>query len=217
MKHRVKSMLAVSCLLVVSVCLSQQSVQTLEAQLAANPRDVNVLMNLGIAYHSQGVAGNEDAVDKGFACFDTLLSIEPTNAVALAFQGSLWTLRARDAWWPFTKMKYVDKGIDEMDKAVDLAPEDVSVRLTRGITSVNLPSMFHRLGTALKDFSFLLESAAFSHFDASLRGTIYRWAGVAYKQDGQTDKAKELLQKAIDVDPNSDNAKSAQQALKDLS
>ncbi len=199
------------------MCFSQQSTQTLEAQLETNPHDINVLLNLGIAYHSQGAAGNEDAVEKGFACFDTLLSIEPTNAAALAFRGSLWTLRARDAWWPFTKLKDVEKGVDEMDKAVDLAPENVSVRLTRGITSVSLPSMFHRLGTALKDFSYLLNHPGFSQFSKSFQATIYRWAGVAYKQDGQKGKAKELLEKAIEVDPGSDNATSAKQELDNLS
>lgn len=198
-------------------CPAQESAKDLEAQLQRAPHDVNALMKLGVLYHNEGVAGNEKSVEKGFSCFDTVLALDPTNAVALAYWGSLWTLRARDAWWPFTKMSHVDKGIDEMDKAVELAPDDVRVRLTRGINSVNLPSMFKRLGTALKDFTFLLGHPGFTKFDARLQSTIYCWAGIAYKHDNQRDKAKELLQKAISVAPQSDTARNAEQELKELS
>ena len=115
---------------------TQDNEKDLQAMLEQKPNDVETLIKLGMIYHDQGVAGNDDAVDKGFTCLDKVLQLDPSNAVALAYRGSLWTLRARDAWWPFTKMKDVDKGIDEMDKAVDLAPDNISVRLVRGINSV---------------------------------------------------------------------------------
>jgi len=198
------------------MCHAQQSLSELQAQVASSPHDVKALLNLGIAYHNQGSAGDKDAVDKGFSCLDTVLALDPTNAVALVYRGSLWTMRGRDAWWPFTRMSDVDKGIDEMDKAVDLEPDNVSVRLTRGINSVHLPSMFKRLGTALKDFSYLLKSPSFPHFDARLKSTIYYWAGCAYKQDGQKDRAKMYLQKAVEAAPESETAKNAQNELKDL-
>jgi len=193
---------------------TQDNVKDLEGVLEQKPNDVETLMKLGKIYHDQGVAGNDDAVDKGFACLDKVLQIDPSNAVALAYRGSLWTLRARDAWWPFTKMKDVDKGIDEMDKAVDLAPDNISVRLVRGINSVQLPSMFHRLPVALKDFEYLMNDTKFAGFNPHLQSTIYYWAGIAYNSDGQTAKAKELLQKAVSADPNSDTAHKAENELK---
>lgn len=216
MNYRHVINIASAVFLMTVVCYSQQSIKDLQTQVAHTPHDIKALLDLGIAYHSEGVAGNKEAVKEGFACFDTVLALDPTNAVALAYRGSLWTMRGRDAWWPFTKMSDVDKGIDEMDKAVDLAPDNVSVRLIRGINSVHLPSMFKRLGTALTDFHYLLNSPAFPEFDVHLKSTIYYWAGLAYKQDSQREKAKELLQKAIDVAPESDTAKNAQQELKDL-
>ncbi|MFZ1081818.1 MAG: tetratricopeptide repeat protein [Candidatus Kryptoniota bacterium] len=217
MNYRYTIKVAFAVFLMTVACYSQQSIKDLQAQVSQSPHDIKALMSLGIAYHSEAVTGNKDAVEKGFECLDTVLALDPTNAMALAYRGSLWTMRGRDAFWPFTKMNDVDKGIDEMDKAVDLAPDNITVRLTRGINSVHLPSMFKRLGTALKDFSYLLKMPAFPHFDAGLQSTIYYWAGVAYKQDNQRDKAKEYLQKAIDAAPGSDNAKNAQQELKDLS
>ncbi len=201
-------------LLFTGISRTQDNAKYLEGVLEQKPNDVETLMKLGKIYHDQGVAGNDDAVDKGFACLDKVLQIDPSNAAALVYRGSLWTLRARDAWWPFTKMKDVDKGVDEMDKAVDLAPDNVTVRLVRGINSVQLPSMFHRLPIALKDFEYMMSDARFAGFNPHLQATIYCWAGIAYNSDGQTSKAKELLQKAISVDPNSETARKAENELK---
>lgn len=204
-------------LIALSISVAQDKVKELEGTLQQNPNDVGTLITLGKIYHDQGVAGNEDAVEKGFSCFDKVLQIDPSNAVAYAYRGSLWTLRGRDAWWPFTKAKDVDKGVDEMDKAVDLTPNDATVRIVRGITSVQLPSMFRRLPTALKDFEFLMNDIRFVHFDAHLQATIYYWAGIAYKNDSQPARAKELLQKAVSADPNSDMSRKAESELKQLS
>jgi tetratricopeptide (TPR) repeat protein len=77
--------------------------------------------------------------------------------------------------------------------------------------------MFKRLGTALKDFSFLLADPRFPHLDVQLQSTIYYWAGVAYKRDNQADKAKEYLEKAISVAPESMTAKNAEKELKEPS
>lgn len=113
-------------------------------------------------------------------------------------------------------MKGVEKGIDDMDKAVELTPDDISVRLVRGVNSVQLPSFFNRLATAIKDFSYLLGDPRLAHLDAQLQSTIYCWAGVAYKRDSQRSKAKELLEKAISLSPDSITAKKAEQELTDL-
>jgi tetratricopeptide (TPR) repeat protein len=216
MNHKILA-LALLSFLFLSLSLCQQSIRELEATLQQKPNDIGTLVALGKLYHDQGAAGSEESVEKGFTCLDKALQLEPTNAVALAYRGSLWTMRGRDAWFPFTKLSHVDKGIDELDKAADLAPDNISVRLTRGINSMQLPSIFKRLGTALKDFSYLLADPRFPHFDASLQSTIYYWAGVANKRDNQFTKAKELLEKAIAVAPESDTAQKAKKELKEPS
>jgi tetratricopeptide (TPR) repeat protein len=203
--------------LVFALSLSQQSIQELEKTLQQKPNDVETLVALGSLYHDQGAGGNEGAVDKGFTCLDKALELDPSNAVALVYRGSLWTMRGRDAWFPFTKLKHVDKGIDELDKAADLAPDNITVRIVRGTNSLQLPSMFKRLGTALKDFSFLLADPRFPHLDIQLQSTIYYWAGMTYKRDNQAVKAKEYFEKAISVAPKSAMAQRAEKELKDPS
>jgi tetratricopeptide (TPR) repeat protein len=200
-----------------SMSLSQHSIKELEESLQQKPNDVEMLIALGKLYHDQGAGGNTEAVEKGFTCLDKALQLDPTNAIALVYRGSLWTMRGRDAWFPFTKLSHVDKGIDELDKAAELAPDNITVRLTRGINSLQLPSMFKRLGTALKDFSFLLADPRFPHLEIHLQSTVYYWAGVAYKRDNQADKAKEYLEKAISVAPQSNTAQRAEKELREPS
>jgi hypothetical protein len=74
-------------------------------------------------YHDRGADGNEAAVEKGMTYLDKAHELEPANEVALAYRGGLWTMRARDAWWPFTKMSRVDKRIDR-NKSRDDKPMD---------------------------------------------------------------------------------------------
>ena len=200
-----------------TISLSQKSKSELEGILQQSPNDVESLVALGRIYHDEGARNDSKAVDKGFECLDRALEVDPHNAVALAYRGSLWTMRGRDAWFPFTKLKHVDHGIDEMDRAVDLEPENITVHLVRGINSVQLPSIFHRLSTALNDFSFLLKLQQFPHLNVQLQSTIYYWAGVAYKHDDQKDKAKDYLEKAISVAPDSPSAKNAERELKEPS
>ena len=200
-----------------ALSLSQQNIKELEERLRQKPNDIETLIALGKLYHDQGASGDKEAVDKGFTYLDKTIELDPTNAVAWAYRGSLWTMRGRDAWFPFTKLKHVDKGIDELDKAAELGPDNIAVHLTRGINSLQLPSIFKRLGTALKDFSFLLADARFPHLEAHLQSTIYYWAGVAYKRDSQTSKAKEYLEKAISAAPESTTAQKAEKELKEPS
>ncbi|MGA7159483.1 MAG: hypothetical protein WBZ48_00665 [Bacteroidota bacterium] len=209
--------IVVACVLIVGISKAQDSAEVYQGRLKQNPDDIETLTKLGEIYHNQGVAGDDKAVEKGFTCFNKILELDPSNALGLAYRGSLWTLRARDAWWPFTKMKDVDNGVDEMDKAVDLAPDNISVRLVRGINSIHLPSMFRRLPIALKDFDFMLNDARFAGFNPHLRSIIYYWAGVAFQSDGQRAKAKELLQNAVAADPNSETARKAEDELKKIS
>jgi tetratricopeptide (TPR) repeat protein len=200
-----------------ALSLSQHSIKELEEKIQQKPNDVETLITLGKIYHDQGAGGNEEAVDKGFKYLDKVIELDPVNPVAHAYRGSLWTMRGRDAWFPFTKLKHVNKGIDELDKAADLAPDNIAVRITRGINSTQLPSMFKRLGTALKDFSFLLADSRFAYLDVQLQSTIYYWAGIVYKRDNQAGKAKEYLKKAISTAPESQIAKQAEKELKEPS
>ena len=56
---------------------TQDNVKDLEGVLEQKPNDVETLMKLGKIYLDQGVAGNDDAVDKGFTCSTKCFSLTP--------------------------------------------------------------------------------------------------------------------------------------------
>lgn len=195
---------------------AQDKVRELEEKLKAKPNDELILMELGRLYHDLGMSGDKSAVDKGFRCFDRALTLDSTNVVALAYRGSLWALRSRDAWWPPTKLNYLSQGGVEMDKAVELAPGNMMVRLIRGMNSLSLPEYLGRLPTALEDFIVLLRHPEFPDQTRELKAVIYFYGGLAYKRADEYDRARELFQKAISILPGSDYAKRAQEELKGM-
>jgi tetratricopeptide (TPR) repeat protein len=203
-------------LLSLGVAGAQGNVRELEFRLESQPNDRAVLMELGRLYHDLGVAGDDEAVEKGFTCFDRLVALDSTNAIALVYRGSMWIMRAREAWWPPTKLGRMKKGVGEMDRAVEMDPGDLTVRLIRGMSSLDLPGYLDRLETALEDFIILLRHPVFPEQSRELKGAVFCYAGIAYKRAGEFDTARELFGKAIAILPGSDLARRAQQELSEI-
>jgi tetratricopeptide (TPR) repeat protein len=200
----------------VGLCFGQNDIRDLEARLKANPNDEATLMELGRIYHDRAAEGDDGMVEKAFECFDRVLSIDSSNAVALAYRGSLWTFRARDAWWPPSKLNYLKQSGSDLDKAVEMEPYNMMVRLMRGINSLSLPGKMGRLAVALEDFIVLLKHPDFPEQTRQLKATIYYYGGVAYKRADEYDTARQLLRKAISILPDSDFAKRAQKELDEM-
>jgi len=196
--------------------IAQDRVRALEGSLKSNPNDESILMELGRLYHDKAAAGDAHAVDEGFRCLDRLLSIDTANVVALAYRGDLWALRARDSWWPPNKWSSFRKGAADLDMAVGLAPDNMMVRLFRGMNALAAPGFLGRLSIALEDFIVLLKHPAFPDQPKELRVSIYYYAGVAHKRADDYDKARELFKKAISILPDSDFAKRSEEELKDM-
>jgi tetratricopeptide (TPR) repeat protein len=217
--------ISTSCRLLVTVCLScvifvgtlaQDRIRELEGSLKSYPGDVSILMELGRLYHDKAAGGDADAVDMGFRCLDKLLIIDTANVVALADRGDLWAMRARDSWWPPNKWSSLRKGAADLDLAVGLAPDNMMVRMVRGMNALAAPGFLGRLSIALEDFIVLLKHPAFPEQSKELRVSIYYYAGVAHKRADDYDKARELFKKAISIFPDSDFAKRSQDELKDM-
>lgn len=200
----------------VIMAFAQDRTRDLEEALRSNPGDVSLLMELGRLYHDKAAAGDADAIDKGFRCLDKLLNIDTANVVALAYRGDLWALRAGDSWWPPNKWSYLRKGVADLDLAVGLAPDNMMIRMLRGMNALAAPSFLGRLSIALEDFIVLLKHPAFADQSRELRVSIYYYAGVAHKRADDYDKARELFKKAISILPDSDFAKRSRDELKEM-
>jgi len=199
-----------------SVALSQGTIQDLEQKLKSNPNDQSVLMELGRQYHDQASSGDADGIDKGLRCFDRLIALDSTNAVARAYRGSLWTMRGKESWWPPNKLSYMRKGSQELDGAVEMAPDNIMVHIIRGINGLGQPEYSGRLLTSLEDFILLLRRPDFQEQTKELKAVILYYGGVAHKRADDYDRARELFKRAIAVLPGSEFAKRSQDELNDM-
>ncbi|HBR09939.1 hypothetical protein LR021_03730 [Candidatus Bipolaricaulota bacterium] len=197
---------------------STTEIELLESRLVDDPTNISLLMQLGELYHSLAVDGERDAVQKADEMFAEILRIDPGNAEALAWRGSIYTLKARDAWFPITKLVYVYRGIGIMRRAVELAPDDIAVRMVRANTSMALPGFFGQLNTAIRDLEHLLalHEEDPEGFSNAVLADIYLALGKAREKAGDDKGARECWQKVISLVPGSDEAKEAMELLQGL-
>jgi tetratricopeptide (TPR) repeat protein len=69
-----------------------------------------------------------------------------------------------------------------LDKAVSLAPEDVQLRFTRGVASVQMPFFVNRIEQGVKDLEVVIESDVSDNMKAE---ALY-WLGYAHQKMGTT-------------------------------
>ena len=190
-----------------------------EKQIENDPSNKELLIKLGKAYHD--LAGeNEDneAVKKAEKYLSKLLEIEPNHALAMAYYGSVLTMKARDAFFPWEKMKYMKKGFARMDSAVVLDHDEPEVRLIRAINGTLVPKMFNRLKLALSDFNYIagLEKEKLDEMTNKFWLPYYFYFGLALEKDEQLQAAREKFAKVIELDSNADLANKVRQQLENM-
>ncbi len=163
----------------------------LQQRLDQNPSDYEALRGLGIVYHSMALKDSNAYAKKAVQYLEQANQKKFDDTVVLCYLGSAYTLLAKDASDVSSKMSNVSKGIGLMDKAVRIAPDDISVRLIRANNSKNLPKFLNRRSVAYEDFEHL--SSLFKktpNISASLKASVYRDLAALYKEDGDAAKAR---------------------------
>ena len=125
-------------------------------------------------------------------------------------------MRARDAFWPKTRLDYVRKGMRTMDAAVQLAPEDPDVRLVRAINCFHMPKFMERDEIAKADFAWLWQRVETKPegLKNDLKQNVALFYGQILKKQKKTKDAIEVWKKGIAFDPESDLAREIRQHLK---
>src|SRR5437867_162530 len=134
-----------------------QELATLQAQLNDDPTNTVLLFKIGDLCHDEGARDNAKAAELAEKYLKRLLALDSKHAMGTALLGSTLTMRARDAFWPKTRLDYVRRGIKTMDEAVKLAPEDPEVRLVRAINNYHMPHFLNRDEIARSDFLWIWE------------------------------------------------------------
>lgn len=192
-------------------------VQDWEEQLKVEPDNQQLLLKLGKHYHNLAGEGNSSAQNRAEKCLSKLLSLDPNNALALVYYGSVLTMKARDAGSSWDAMEFLRTGFTRMDKAVILAPKEAEVRLIRGINSLHIPEEFQRLFLALEDFQAIESLIATSDRDWEKEFLLpyYFYFGEALAKNRNKEGAAAKWRAVCRLDPQSDYGRIARKRLGD--
>ena len=193
--------------------LSSQ-IDSLSKQSAHELENLEILMQLGLALHDAALDGKKEAVGQGIAVLDRVLKRDSLNVHALVYLGSLYTLKARDASMPWSKIKYGKRGFALIDRAVKMQSDDMDIRLTRAINSYMVPDFMGRLATGLGDFETILASPDFQQWPAPKRAFVFLNFGKAYEKNKKIEKAREFYRIAFQEAPDSNAGRQAGELLK---
>jgi hypothetical protein len=137
--------------------------------------------------------------------FLQLLNLDPTNAMGRVLYGSALTMKARDAFWPPTRMAYVKAGLKEMDAAVKLAPDNPRVRYARAINNYHMPKFMGREEIVRADFAWLWEQvqAKPETFDTEFKQNVALHQGLVLKKRKQASAAVKVWLQGREFDSQS--------------
>ena len=187
----------------------------LQKELADDPANVQLLMKAADLCHDDGGNDNADAVKWAEKYYREVLRLQPGHALALAKLGSTYTMKARDTFWPLTRLSLVKEGNRMMDEAVRKAPDDVSVRLARAENNRHMPGWLGREKIVQSDYAWLWAQVG-QRPEAFLppdRQDVALQYGRLLAKSKQAAAAREVWQKGEALDPSTPEAEKIRKEL----
>ncbi|CAH7192184.1 hypothetical protein L1D33_03660 [Vibrio chagasii] len=142
--------------------------------------------------YNQAAQGNEELVEVAYERLNDTLQQDGATPLTLVYLGSTETLMGRDAFLPWNKMKYVEKGLSTIDKSLGLLkdedqpiheqprvqglPDSYLTRAMAAVTYTSLPDMFNHFDRGYDLFLSLLSEDEFQQQHFSATSWIYRYA-----------------------------------------
>jgi tetratricopeptide (TPR) repeat protein len=171
------------------------NVALLEQATAAETGNADLWQAMGLAYvylaaRATLPGGNRGdlmfALQKGMPALNRALQIDPDHAEALSVRAGMRALMGRGLNQP----QLVSQALSDMNRAVELAPESVSVRLTRAFGGPGMPEDLRNRANEAADLDFLIEVSEWNragNFMTILRADLHL-------ENGEVDSARELYQ-----------------------
>ncbi len=171
-----------------------------------------------------GFAGDKEAMAKGMKISEATLAAEPNHAEAMVWMGSGLLIQSGEA---FRKgemqaaMEMMGKGTGMMDRAVELEPKNIGVRIPRGsvylTASKSMPPMMGDplLKKGVKDYedSWEMQRGNLSGFSQHSLGELLQGIGEGNGRLGNKEKAKEFFELIQQKLPGTAYAKKAEKWL----
>lgn len=122
------------------------------ARVDANPADL--LDSARVLFYRS--IEEKQHLDQAVYMFNRLKTYERYTGLAETYLGALTALEGKYAFLPTTKYNKAIKGLEKMDKGVEISPDNLEARFIRGTTCYYLPFFFNRQKTAEEDFQVIL-------------------------------------------------------------
>ena len=201
----------------------------LAAMLTAIPQQRPANDRFDIAVRADffaGFAGDEARLQKGMEACEQTLADNPTHAEAMVWHGSGLAFKAGLAFQKGdmkTGGELWQRGMEEMNTAATLAPDNVGVRIPRGAlllqaTRNMAPAMAKPLlESAVADYEHVLElqSSYFNTLGDHPKGELLFGLAEGYSRLGQQDKARLYFERLVKDAPASGQTPKAKQWLAD--
>ena len=153
-----------------------------------------------------GFAGDKDALARGMKACEDAMAADPNNAEAMVWHGSGLVAEARQMFAANDTEKALPvwmRGLDEMQKAVDLAPDDVGVRIPRGAVLLTASHYVPDASVArpliekgVEDYqrTYDLQKDYFATLGSHPRGELLFGLAEGYSRLGDQEKAAEYFE-----------------------
>ena len=162
----------------------------------------------------RAVQGEPGAMEEALTRLEEVLAEHPQHAEAMVYHGSLKLARSGAAFETGDAQRGMELwmgGLAEMDRAVELAPQDLGVRIPRGATLLfvsreappeQAPALLAR---TLEDYGF-----AYAHqrehlelISSHARGELLLGLADAHRRLGHPEEARELFETLAELEPES--------------
>jgi hypothetical protein len=167
-------------------------VAMLEEATKSDAENADLANAMGVAYLAQGArammpgghpADAMAALPKGLAALERAMQLNPNHAEAMATHGGVTAFMGLFQQGP----SGAAKGVDEMNRAIALAPTNRRVRLQRAFSGINLPDALRNRANEAEDLDFLIALA-----NGTRPGDYIRvMRGDLHAENGASDLARE--------------------------
>jgi tetratricopeptide (TPR) repeat protein len=169
----------------------QEVVKCCEREIRNNVPEFGKLKALGVAWHNLAVCGVEGAPNNAVDVLETARKENSEDMIVLSYLGSSYTMKGRDSLCAFNMVRYVNKGLKYLDRAVEKDRNNFILHLIRGLNNFDLPPMYKRRDDSYEDFLILSEmykenpDPNFSR----IMTDVYRKLSIILKEKGEFKKA----------------------------
>lgn len=158
-------------------------------------------------YFFSGYAGDSAALDRGMKICEDALAANPKFPEAMVWHGSGLVYRSFNAFQAGNQQKGVElwgQGMQEMDNAVELAPDNLGVRIPRGAfllnSSLYLPDperarTFVQKGVADFERVYELQKGYFTELGTHPKGELMLGLADGYSRLGDQQKASQWFER----------------------